>query len=98
MTGFAAAGARSRRWASGVLALLCAVAGLALNPLVAAAAPPPELFFYAPPYKLADGGVIASPVTVDPAQIAEDFPDVPEMTDTWRASWSCLLQKAAFSI
>src|SRR5579863_1914412 len=40
----------------------------------------PELFFYPPPYRLADGGVISSPVAVNPGQVAEEFPDIAEMS------------------
>jgi hypothetical protein len=62
------------------LALLCTALILDFAASEAAAGLPPELFFYLPPHKLADGRVMASPVTVDPAQITENFPDIPEMT------------------
>jgi hypothetical protein len=47
---------------------------------VANPAQPPKLFFYPPPHRLADGQVISSPVAVEPAQVAEDFPDITEMS------------------
>ena len=47
---------------------------------VANAVQPPKLFFYPPPYRLSDGQVIFSPVAVDPAQVAENFPDIAEMS------------------
>lgn len=40
----------------------------------------PELFFYPPPYQLPDGGIISSPVALSAAQVAEDFPDIAEMS------------------
>jgi len=48
--------------------------------LVSGATAAPKLFFYPPPHKLADGSIVASPVTSKAEQLTTDFPAIDEMS------------------
>ncbi|HUZ64016.1 MAG TPA: hypothetical protein VMU82_09950, partial [Acetobacteraceae bacterium] len=70
---------RLRRWGFGAI-LWGAAACIAPASAGAAGFAPPQLFFYPPPYQLADGSLVASPVTVAAAQITTQFPRIREMS------------------
>ena len=40
----------------------------------------PALFFYSPPYRLSDGAIMFSPISVQKSQVAEAFPTIREMS------------------
>ncbi len=71
------------RWLSRRAFNFCGAATSLIYCRSATALPPfkrPELFFYPAPCRLADNSIMSSPVTIEKTQIAEDFPQITEMS------------------
>jgi hypothetical protein len=77
-------------------AMKAIIALLALfSPAANAAGTAPEIYFYPPPARLANGTLVASPLTVDVDQITVQFPQVEEMDGVvMMVPWSSLCTSA----